>query len=50
VQANTPLQANDLAMRRPASGIAPAHALELVGKRLRADAPAGHVLQWADLA
>ncbi len=43
------LQRADLLLRRPAGGI-PAHQLaEVVGRRLRAPAPAGSMLQWDQL-
>lgn len=43
------LSAADLAAKRPGTGIAPGRAAELVGRKLRRDLPADHVLAWGDL-
>jgi sialic acid synthase SpsE len=44
--AGVPLQRAQLQLRRPASGIPAAELAEVVGRRLRASAAAGTVLQW----
>ena len=44
------LGAEDIALLRPASGIAPKHRDELVGRTLARAVPAGEALQWEDLA
>lgn len=44
-----PLQAAQLACRRPGTGIAPRDLEALVGRRLRHAVAAGTVLQWSDL-
>ncbi len=49
VRAGERLVAEDLAMRRPASGIAPAEAERVLGMRLAADGKRGQVLNWSDL-
>ena len=43
------LVADDLALMRPATGIAPRHFEEVVGRRLSTDVAAGTPLAWADL-
>lgn len=43
------LQAGDLALRRPGTGIEPAQREQLVGRRLRVPAPAHAVLAWSML-
>ncbi len=47
--AGTVLRREHLQLRRPASGIPAAEFDTVIGQRLRADAPAGTVLQWAHL-
>lgn len=49
VQAGTILQADMLACRRPATGIAPRDLPALIGRRMAVALPAGSVLQWDDL-
>jgi N,N'-diacetyllegionaminate synthase len=44
------LAAEDLALLRPGSGIAPHEFAAVVGRRLARDLPAGSTLQWTDLA
>lgn len=46
LRASHVLAASDLACCRPATGIAPKHEAEVVGKRLRHDLPSGTVLTW----
>jgi sialic acid synthase SpsE len=43
------LVAEDLAVKRPGNGIAPAFAERLVGLTLARDVSSGTVLQWSDL-
>lgn len=47
--AGTVLAAGDLRIKRPGTGIAPAQAPLLLGRRLRQDVGTDHVLAWADL-
>ncbi len=47
--AGTVLRREHLQLRRPASGIPAAEFDTVIGQRLRTDAPAGTVLQWAHL-
>ncbi len=47
--AGSVLRREHLQLRRPASGIPAAEFDTVIGQRLRADAPAGTVLQWAHL-
>jgi N,N'-diacetyllegionaminate synthase len=49
VASGVALGPDDLAMRRPATGIAPVHALGLLGRKLHAAGRAGQVLSWDDL-
>jgi N,N'-diacetyllegionaminate synthase len=50
VAAGQALALSDLAMRRPGTGIAPADAVNLVGRALRHPFPSGHLLDWGDFA
>ena len=47
--ADAVLQREHLQLRRPASGIPAAELDAVIGQRLRADTPAGAVLQWENL-
>jgi N,N'-diacetyllegionaminate synthase len=49
VVAGQALHPSDLAMRRPATGISPVNAAEVVGRCLRRAGHAGQVLFWEDL-
>lgn len=44
------LQAEDLDLLRPGTGIAPAHLKGVIGMRAKSDLSAGHTLAWADIA
>ena len=44
------LSAADLTLQRPGNGIAPVDLEQVLGRRLKAAARAGHTLQWGDLA
>ena len=46
IHCGTMIEAAMLVCRRPATGIAPAHAERLIGRRALCDIPAGTVLQW----
>ena len=50
LQAGHVLGPADLEYLRPGDGIGPEHAHELVGRRTRHALPAGHRLDWKDLA
>jgi sialic acid synthase SpsE len=39
----------DIVIIRPAIGIAPSDINNIIGKRLKKNVPAGHVLQWEDI-
>ncbi|MEW5726372.1 MAG: N-acetylneuraminate synthase [Pseudomonadota bacterium] len=45
----TVVAAGHLAIRRPGTGLPPAMLDWVVGRRLRADLPAGHLISWSDL-
>jgi N,N'-diacetyllegionaminate synthase len=49
VSAGSVLEASDLALLRPGTGIAPADLSKVVGKRAGRDIPAGTTLQWSDV-
>jgi sialic acid synthase SpsE len=44
------VSAADLTLQRPGHGIAPVDLEQVLGRRLKATAAAGHTLQWGDLA
>jgi N-acetylneuraminate synthase/N,N'-diacetyllegionaminate synthase len=43
------LKMEDIVIIRPAIGIAPSDINNIIGKRLKKNVPAGHVLQWEDI-
>lgn len=47
--AGTVLGAADLGAKRPGTGIAPGNADQVIGRRLRHDVAADHVIAWSDL-
>lgn len=50
IAAGQPLCRDDLAVKRPGTGIGPKHFEQLLGRRLRQDAAEDAVLTWDDLA
>jgi len=50
IAAGQPLCRDDLAVKRPGTGIGPKHFEQLLGRRLRQDAAEAAVLTWDDLA
>lgn len=48
VPAGIPLQADDLAVKRPGTGIAPASLDQLIGRKLKVDKPEGTLLSYDD--
>lgn len=50
VETGIPLSAHDLEIKRPGSGLPPGSISYVIGRSLNCSRPAGHLLQWNDLA
>lgn len=48
--AGSKITSEDIVFKRPATGIAPKRLNEVIGKQLKTDLPADHILQMSDLA